>query len=114
METAEIIAISVVVLIAAAEIFCLFICSKHKKKSYPLCIVIPVLSDDIELEQRLGYISCLIEDSSTFIKTVLLVDIDGSNEQVQLCRDFCQAYHAAEFTNIDEIGTALKNYLHFH
>lgn len=111
METAEIIAISVVALIAAAEIFCLFLCSKYKKKSYPLCIVIPVIAEDEEFPQRLDYIGSIIEDGSTFIGNVLLVDIDGSNEQIQLCRDFCHAYHAAEFTSVDEIEADLKKYV---
>ena len=113
METAEIIAISVVALIAAAEIFCLFICSKHKKKSYPHCIIIPVTAEDEEFPQRLDYIGSIIEDGSSYIGTILLVDIGGSQEQLQLCKDFCQAFHAAELTDIEDIEPALKKYLHF-
>ena len=113
MENAEIIAVSVVALIAAVEIFCLFICSKHKKKSYPHCIVIPIIAEDDELPQRLDYISSIIEDGSSYIGTVLLVDIGGSQEQLQLCTSFCKNYHAAEITDAKEIETALKKYLHF-
>ena len=112
METAEIIAISVVALIAAAEIFCLFICSKHKKKCYPLSIVIPVVAEDEELPQRLEYIGSMIEDGSSYIGTILLVNIDGSQEQLRLCIDFCHAFHAAELTDIEDIKPALKKYIY--
>ena len=114
MEKAEIIAIVVVTVIAAAELFCLFICSKLQNKIYPLCVALPVNSQDKELPQRLEYIASLIEEGSTFIGTVLLIDIDGTDEQIQLCREFCSCYHAAELILPEDIKKSMKNYLHFH
>ena len=108
MEKAEIIAIVVVTVIAAAELFCLFICSKLQNKSYPLCVALPVNSQDKELPQRLEYIASLIEEGSTFIGTVLLIDIDGTQEQIQLCRDFCAHYHAMELIKISDIEKHFK------
>ena len=49
MEKADIIAIAVVTVIAAAELTCLFLCSKLKHRSYPLCTVMPVTAQDKEL-----------------------------------------------------------------
>ena len=108
MEKAKIIAIVVVTVIAAAELFCLFICSKLQNKSYPLCVALPVNSQDKELPQRLEYIASLIEEGSTFIGTVLLIDIDGTQEQIQLCRDFCAHYHAMELIKISYIANHFK------
>ena len=114
MEKADIIAIVVVSVIAAAELFCLFLCSKLKHQSYPLCAVLPVMAQDKELPQRLEYIASLIEDGSSFIETVLLIDMDGSQEQIQLCRDFCHRYNAMELILPEDIEKSMKNYLHFH
>ncbi|MBP5378961.1 MAG: hypothetical protein J6X85_06450 [Ruminococcus sp.] len=108
MEKADIIAVVVVSVIAAAELFCLFICSKLKHKSYPLCIALPVTSEDDELPQRLEYIVSLIEEGSTFIGSILLIDIDGSKEQLQLCREFCALYHAMELTTAAELLNKLR------
>lgn len=108
MEKAEIIAIVVVTVIAAAELFCLFICSKLQNKSYPLCVSLPISAQDKELPQRLEYIASLIEEGSTFIGTVLLIDIDGTDEQIQLCMDFCAHYHAMELTTAAELENKLR------
>ena len=113
MEKAEVIAIVVVAVIAAAELLCLFICSKLQNKSYPLCAVLPVTAQDKELSQRLEYIASLIEEGSTIIGTVLLIDIDGTQEQLQLCRDICAHYHAMELIKTEDMEERLKKYLHF-
>ena len=114
MEKADIVAIVVVTVIAAAELTCLFLCSKLKRKSYPICAVLPIFAQDKELPQRLEYISSLMEDGSSFIETVLLIDMDGSDEQIQLCWEFCRSYHAAELILPEDIEKSMKNYLHFH
>lgn len=108
MEKTDIAAIVVVILVASAEIFCLFLCSKLKNKSYPLCVALPVYAQDKELPQRLEYIASLIEESSSFIETVLLIDIDGTQEQIQLCRDFCAHYHAMELTTAAGLENKLR------
>ena len=114
MEKADIIAIVVVAVIAAAELLCLFLCSKLKRRSYPLCTVLPVTAQDKELPQRLEYIASLMEDGSSFIETVLLIDMDGTQEQIQLCREFCLSCHAAELIKAEDMEESLKKYLHFH
>ena len=114
MEKADIVAIVVVTVIAAAELTCLFLCSKLKRKSYPLCAVLPIFAQDKELPQRLDYIASLMEDGSSFIETVLLIDIDGSDEQIQLCRELCAHYQAMELIKTENMEERLKKYLHFH
>ena len=109
MEKAEIIAIAVVAVIAAAELFCLFRCSKLRPECYPLCIAQPVTAQDKELRQRLEYIASFIESGSSFADTVLLIDIDGTQEQLQLCMEFCNSYHAMELIKIADIEKHLKN-----
>ena len=113
METAEIVAISAVVLLVAAEIFCLFLCSRLKCKSYPMCIVIPVRSSDEELPQRLDFIGSLIEEGSPLIGDILIMDIDADEKQLLLCSEFCGRYHAAEIVLPEDIEKYIKNYLHF-
>ncbi|MDD7515461.1 hypothetical protein [Ruminococcus flavefaciens] len=107
METAEFIAIAVVVVIAAAEVVCLFICSRHKGRSYPLYTVIPVFAKDNELSERLDYLSSIIEDGSLIADAVLLINYDASAEQLKLCTDFCQHYHISELIYPEDIETAL-------
>lgn len=113
MEKADIIAVVVVTVIAAAELLCLFLCSKLRRRSYPLCAALPVTAQDKELSQRLEYIASLIEDGSSSIDTVLLVNIGASQEQLQLCREFCNTYHAAELIKTEDMEEKLKKYLHF-
>ena len=111
METAEITALTVVFFIAAIEICCFFVCSKLRRRSYPLCTVIPVLAEDDELPQRLEYIASLIEDGRTFIGTILLIDMGGTDQQLELCREFCSVYHAAELVLPHEADRAMRRYL---
>ena len=113
MEKTDIAALVVVILIASAETFCLFICSKLKNKSYPLRVVLPVYAQDKELPQRLEYIASLIEEGSSFIEMVLLIDIDGTQEQIQLCREFCRCVRYAELIQPENIEKYMKNHLHF-
>ena len=108
MKTPELIAIIVVAVIAAAELICLFICSKHRGKSYPLCTVLPLFSQDSELSERLDYLSSIIEDGSLIADTILLIDYCGSAEQLQLCSEFCDRYHSAELISPDNIEPYLK------
>jgi len=108
METPEITAIIVVAVIAAAELICLFIFSRHSGKSYPLYSAVPVFADDKELSERLDYLSTLIEDGSLIADTILLIDYSASTEQLQLCSEFCQRYHSAEIIIPDEIEEKLK------
>lgn len=109
MGTPEIIAVIVVAVIAAAELICLFICSKHRGKSYPLCTVIPVFSDDTELSERLEYLASLIEDGSLIADTILLIDYGGSTEQLRLCSEFCDRYHSAELISPEDIEAYLRS-----
>ena len=111
MGTAEIIAVTVVGVIAAAEIFCLYLCSKHKKKSYPLCAVIPLYAEDKELFHRLGHIGSLIEDGDTFISHILLIDYGCTDEQLEVCSEFCRRYHAAELAAPEDIEEYMSNYI---
>ncbi len=109
MKTPEMIAIIVVAVIAAAELICLFICSKHMGKSYPLCTVIPVFADDTELSERLDYLSSIIEDGSLIADTILLINYSRSAEQLQLCSEFCDRYHSAELISPENIEAHLRS-----
>ena len=112
MGTAGLISISAVVLLIAAELFCLFLCSKMKCRSYPMYIVVPVSSRDEELPQRLDCIGSLIEDGNTLIGNILLMDIGADDKQLGHCREFCQRYHAAEIVLPGDIEGAVKKHLH--
>ena len=111
MDTAEITALSVVIFIAAMELICLFVCSRLRRKSYPLCTVLPVFPDDEELPQRLDYIGSLIEDGSCCVENVILLDMGGNSSQSELCREFCGRFNAAEYISPEEIKTAMRRYL---
>ena len=113
METAEIIAVSAVVLLIGLELLCLFLCSKLKCRSYPLWVIVPIHTMDSELSQRLDYIGAMIEDGSTLIGNILLMNMNADEKQLRLCREFCSRYHAAEIILPEDIGRSVKNYLHF-
>ena len=113
MGTAEMIAVSAVVLLIGLELLCLFLCSKLKCRSYPLWVVVPVHPMDSELSQRLDCIGAMIEDGSTLIGNIILLNMNADEKQLRLCREFCSRYHAAEIILPEDIGSSLKNYLHF-
>ena len=113
METAEIIAVSVAVLLIAIEILCLYICSRLKCKYYPLCIIIPVHRMDSSFTARLDCIGSLIEEGDPLVGTVLLMDIGSDETQLKQCGEFCRKYHAAELILPGDIEKTMKNYLHF-
>lgn len=113
MVTAEIISISVVVLISAAELLCLYLCSRTECRGYPLCVIIPVRRCDTELEHRLDCIGSLISDGSPLIGNVCLLNIDPSEEQLEICDDFCQRYAAAEIVLPNDIVQYMNENLPF-
>ena len=109
MGTPEIIAVIVVAVIAAAEIICLFVCSRNKGRSYPLCTVLPVFAEDTKLSERLDYLSSIIEDGSLIADTIMLINYNGSAEQLQLCSEFCDRYHSAELISPENIEAYLRS-----
>ncbi|WP_295087234.1 hypothetical protein [Ruminococcus sp.] len=113
METAEIIAVSISVLLIAAEILCLYLCSKLKCKNYPMCIVLPIHNEDKEFTERLDCLSLHIEEDNPLIGSVILLDIGANEEQLQFCREFCQCYHHAEIILPENMEISMKKYLHF-
>ncbi|MBR5683343.1 MAG: hypothetical protein IKW96_08745 [Ruminococcus sp.] len=113
METAEVIAVSVAALLIAAEIVCLYLCSKLKCKNYPMCILLPIHNEDSEFTRRLDCIGTHIEEGDPLIGTVLLMDMGANETQIQHCREFCQRYHAAEIILPEDMESSMKKYLHF-
>lgn len=113
MEKAEVIAISIAALLIAVEILCLYLCSKLKSKNYPMCIVLPIHSSDSKFTERLDCIGAHIEEGDPLIGTVLLMNIEADEKQLQHCREFCQRYHAAEVILPEDIEASIKKYLHF-
>ena len=113
METAEIISVSVAVLLIAAEIVCLMFCSRLKCRSFPLCILLPVHRDDGNFSLRLSFLSSLIEQGEPFIGSVLLMDTGADEGQTQQCSEFCQRCHAAKLILPGDIEEEMKKYLHF-
>jgi hypothetical protein len=113
MKTAEVIAVSTAALLIAAEILCLYFCSKMKCKNYPMCIVLPVHNDDREFTERLDCIGLHIEEGDPLIGAVLLMDIGADETQIQHCREFCQRYHAAKIILPEDMESSMKKYLHF-
>lgn len=111
MDTAEITALTVVIFIAAMEVICLFVCSRLRRKSYPLCTVLPIFAEDEELPQRLDYIGSLIEDGSCCVENVILLDMGGDSSQAELCREFCGRFHAAEYISPEALEASMKRYL---
>ncbi|EWM54281.1 hypothetical protein [Ruminococcus flavefaciens] len=112
MENAEITALAVVAFIAVLEICCFFICSRLRGKSYPLCTVLPIFAEDDELERRLEYIGTLIEDGSSCVETLILLDCGGSDGQIELCREFCSHFRSAELLAQEDIEDAMRRFIH--
>ena len=114
MEAADITAIAVAVIITAAELFCLFICSRLKQESYPIYAAVPVSSRDKELPQRLEFLRSVIDNGSPVIGSVIIIYIDGDEEQLKLCREFCRCVPCAELILPAEIEKTLEKHLHFN
>lgn len=111
MEPAVIISIAVIVIIAAVEIYCLFICSKLRGKSYPITAAIPVFPGDEELRDRLSYLDTLLTDGEAYIGRVLLIDCGASPAQLELCRQFCEEFPAAVMTDKEGLENSLRKCL---
>ncbi|HRR76370.1 MAG TPA: hypothetical protein P5191_06115 [Ruminococcus sp.] len=106
MDRAIIISAAIMVVITGTEFFCLFLCSKFKMNNYPIAALVPVFSSDDELAERLEYIMFLTERGSSPIEHIILMDINGSDEQISYCRMFCQSCKIAEL--ITDTGIAKK------
>lgn len=111
MEPAVIISIAVIVIIAVVEVYCLFVCSKLRGKSYPMTAAVPVFSDDEELMDRLSYLDTLLTDGEAYIGRVLLIDCGATPAQLELCRQFCEEFPAAVLTDMDGLEISLRKCL---
>ena len=113
MDSAVIISAVVMFLIAAAEISCLFICSRFRVKHYPVTAVIPVSAADDELPDRLGSILSATERGASPVEHILLVDIGADEEQIDYCRRFCKSCGIAEIITCDEMRKKLSELFAF-
>lgn len=111
MEPAVIISIAVIAVIAVVEVYCLFVCSKLRGKSYPITAAVPVFPGDEELEDRLSYLDTLLTDGEAYICRVLLIDCGATPSQMELCRQFCEEFPAAELTDMENIEISLRKCL---
>ncbi|NLT09454.1 MAG: hypothetical protein GXY08_08125 [Ruminococcus sp.] len=113
MDRAVIISAAIMLAITGTEIFCLFICSKCKRKNYPVAAVIPIISSDDELAERLAHILCLTERGASPIEHIILFNINGSEDQIRYCRMFCQSCNIAELVTDNGITKKLSEMFAF-
>lgn len=113
MDSAVLISAAVMFFIAAAEISCLFICSKFSQKRYPLTAVIPLIADDDELPDRLEYILSVTERGASPVEHILLLDMGADEKQMNYCRLFCKSCGIAEIITCDEMRKKLSEIFAF-
>ena len=100
MDTALLVTILVLAVIAAVEMLCLFLCSKLRTNVLPIVAAVPVHGSD----------KCLAERrSSSAFDRVVLIDMGASPEQSEMCRLFCNNYPRASFVSSSELQSTLFN-----
>ncbi len=91
MDTALLITILVLAVIAAVEMLCLFLCSKLRTNVLPIVAAVPVHGSDECLAERLEFLGELMLRSS------------------EMCRLFCNNYPRAIFVSSSELQSTLLN-----
>ena len=108
MDMAVLISLVVMILVSAAEVLCLFFCSKLRTKRTPVAAVIPIFGEDGELEEKLQFMLSMTERGASPVDRLLLVNISGSEAQLAFCRDFCRSCCCAEIIPSGEIEKKLS------
>ena len=113
MDIAIIISAAVMTVIAGIEFGCLFICSKIRMKKVPVIAVLPVLPEDSQLRQKLEYLENVLTRKAHEIDGILLVSFNAGEEQLTLCREFCNAVPSASISDICELEKKLPEMFAF-
>ena len=109
MDTALLVTILVLAVIAAVEMLCLFLCSKLRTNVLPIVAAVPVHGSDKCLAERLEFLGELMLRSSSAFDRVVLIDMGASPEQSEMCRLFCNNYPRASFVSSSELQSTLFN-----
>ena len=96
MDITILIAMSVLAVLAFAEIFCILHNNGRKKKTAEFIAVIPVFPNDTDLAERLCSISEKITRGTFRADAVFIIDYGADDEQTQLCRQFCNENPCSE------------------
>ena len=107
MDMPILISLAVLIIIAGAEMFCLFIADRKCRKRPPLTAVIPVFPDSSDLEAALERTSELILRGSCPIERVLLIDYGADEASLSLCKAFCTDFPEAVLIKPDELEKIL-------
>lgn len=107
MDIPILISLAVLLIIAGAEMYCLFLADRKCRSRHPLTAVIPVFPDSSDLEAALDRTSELILRGSCPIERVLLIDYGADEAAVALCKAFCTDFPEASSIKPDELEKIL-------
>ena len=106
MDTPILISMIVLTVIAAIELFCLFLCKEAPDRP-PLVVVIPVFGDIELLEASLERVRGLMLRGSCTVDRIILIDYNADVSSSTICNEFCRDFKEAVFIKPEE----MKNFL---
>ena len=108
MDKSIIISAAVMAVIATIEILCLFCCSKLRMKKIPITAIYPIFPSDNFLNDKLDYISEMFLKSSCPIDRAIFIDYGATEQQINLCNEFCRLCPEISIISPDKIETFLS------
>lgn len=105
MHIPLVISVVILALIACFEIYFLAVCPKVRV--FPLCVVLPICHDDEKFEEKLTYLSFVLNRGDMKIEKIFLVNISADSLQKAICSRFCENFPNSFFTDAENI----KNFL---
>lgn len=107
MDMPILISVAVLIIIAGAEMYCLFIADRKCMDRPPLTAVIPVLPDSAQLEAALERTGELILRGNCPIERILLIDYGATEGAIAQCKAFCADFPEASVIKPDELEKIL-------
>ena len=107
MDIPILISLAVLIIIAGAEMYCLFIADRKCRSRPPLTAVIPVLPHSPFLEAALDRTVDLILRGDCPINRILLINYGGDEAAISLCRAFCADFKEASLVRPEELEKIL-------
>ena len=106
VDTAILIPLAVLVIIAFLEIFCI-ISGKRELERSPLTVAVPVSGDAEALEAALARLRDALLRGNCRIDRVMLIDYGADEAGRSACEDFCRDFREAVFIRPEEIRNFL-------
>ena len=112
METAILIPLAVLIIIAGLEVFCI-LSGKNEAGKAPLTAAVPVFADSEALGKALARVRDTILRGRCAVDMVMLIDFGADEVCEGLCREFCRDFPEAVFIKPEDIRKNLAEIFAF-